>query len=601
MESAQTLPGERISSFELVQPAENVSAEMSEDKWELKPYNTIYGGGIMLACRPGFHPGPVTFRLPQKGWHRIYVCLIASSFPSPIISLKLKNDLGSSFFCKNLPNPNIPHWRYDELAEEYYWECADLTDEELTIEKLHDSSPNMIGLLWLRCVPMTEKDVAAHHAESARRDVKRLHAHTDLDWIGKLNNITPDMFAPFVQSMADSDAELLSVEFYPLLMNSDFLDKYSDAQKERLFDRRILQLPELKRQQKEIYTYLTSKCHERKMRVYAALRHSISVNPFPIDSTSPISHVDFAEQHPEFHCIDRDGEHLTMISFAFREPQDYIIGEFLKMMEYGFDGVTLFFHRGVFTLFEQPVLDLCAQLYDGLDARRLPLNDERLVNVHCELMTRFMRRLRTALDEYSQSHGLDRLGICVIGCYTLQDNRRIGVDVRRWTEEKLIDSCVVANMKCWEEDEPLMADDQPGLLDTDKYREAKYHAVARPVRRHYFGGIEMMLSGLQEYMELSRQTGLPVYFDVPWECTREPEYFREYAMRLYEAGAEHISLWDCFHTRVMNRAEWNVVSRLGHINELPATSDDRETYGRTVRIVSIGNVSIACFHPAWRG
>ena len=56
MESAQTLPGERISSFELVQPAENVSIKMSEDKWELKPYNTIYGGGIMLACRPGFHP-----------------------------------------------------------------------------------------------------------------------------------------------------------------------------------------------------------------------------------------------------------------------------------------------------------------------------------------------------------------------------------------------------------------------------------------------------------------------------------------------------------------------------------------------------------------
>ena len=75
----------------------------------------------------------------------------------------------------------------------------------------------------------------------------------------------------------------------------------------------------------------------------------------------------------------------------------------------------------------------------------------------------------------------------------------------------------------------------------------------------------------------------------------------QYALRLYEAGAERISLWDCFHTRVMNRAEWNCVSRLGHREELQQMPHDREGYGTTCRILSLNGVSIAAYHPGWRG
>ena len=110
-----------------------------------------------------------------------------------------------------------------------------------------------------------------------------------------------------------------------------------------------------------------------------------------------------------------------------------------------------------------------------------------------------------------------------------------------------------------------------------------------------------MLRAVPGYLELQKHTKLAVYFEVPWECTRAPESFPEYARRLYEAGAGNLSLWDAFHTRVMNRAEWNAVSRLGHKDVLQDMPSDRDGYGGTCRMLSINGISLATYHPAWRG
>jgi len=600
--SSQTtrLPGQRFCTFEQAQPTGNLSTELKLDSWELVPYNTIYGGGTMLLCRGNSLPKPVSIRPGLKGWQRIYVCLLAGTYPSASLTLKLKGDCGASFFCKNSPNPKFHNWSAVENAEEYYWECADMTDEVVTIEKLADGSPNMIGVLWLRFEPMTEAEVAAYQVEHTKPGLKGLHAHTDLDWIDRLEKITPDMLAPFVHSMANSDAELLSVEFYPLLMDTGFLEKYTPEEQKRLFPKRMRMFPELARQKEAVFSNLTRMCHERNLRVYAALRQCLGVNPLPFDYACT-NHVAFASLHPEYYCQDRDGEPVNVLSFAYREVQDYLIGEYVKMLDYGFDGITMFFHRGIYTLFEQPILDLCAQMFDGLDARRLPLDDERLMTVHCEILNGFVRRMRAVLDSYSQAHGKGRLGITIIGNYTIKDNRIQGIDIARWAEEGLIDNLVVANMSITEDDDHFLDEHTPGLLDMEKYKHAKYHEMTWPIQRNYSGRIEFKLAGIPEYREITRRTGLQVYYDVPWECSVEPECFLEYAIKLYQAGAEHISLWDCFHTRVMNRAEWNVVSMLGHADELPSYPSDREAYGRSVRVLSLKNNSIACFNPAWRG
>ena len=420
--------------------------------------------------------------------------------------------------------------------------------------------------------------------------------HTDLDWIGLVQKAPRDLFDPFVKSMTDSDAELLSVEFYPLLQNRKFVEAQA-SQAEG--DTRFKGFRELLKNPREPYSRMTELCHEQGMRVYAALRHCLPVSPIPFDA-SPIA-LDYASDHPELYCVDRDGEPFSVISYAYPEAGDYIIGECLKVLPYGFDGINLFFHRGIMTAFEQPVLDRFHALYPDADARLLPLDDPRLVRVHCDLMTDFMRKLRGAMDDWAAARGCKRPGLAVTGCYSLEDNARFGVDVARWAEEGIIDTMVVGNMSVFEDIDAFRDEADPSLVDLEKYREIKYRGALSPIRRFCDNDIDRMLKAVPPYLELQKRTGLTVYFEVPWECSRAPEFFRDYAMRLYEAGATHLSLWDAFHTRVMNRAEWNAVSRLGHRDELSRMPADRDGYGRTWRMLSINGISFAAYHPAWRG
>ncbi|MBQ7207152.1 MAG: hypothetical protein IJS01_05075 [Lentisphaeria bacterium] len=571
---------------------------LGDGQWELADYTTTGGDGVMLFCRGRRTPDPVTVRPNITGWHRIYVCLLCSGFPSPGIAIKLAGDLGPGFFRRSLPNPKYPVWNSAELSEEFFWQCADMTGQEITISKLLDDSPHMIGLLWFRFEPMTQAEIETHLAEKRRPrpGVRGLHAHTDLDWTSQVQKAPQDLFAPFVQSMADSDAELLSVEFYPLLINPKFLaEKAAQPQGAG----RYKAFRELVADPAKPYSWLTERCHERGLRVYAALRHSLPVCPPPSDATA-IAGLDFAENHPEFYCVDRDGEPFSVISYAFPEAQDYIIGECLKVLPFGFDGINLFFHRGVMTAFEQPVLDLCRKLYD-VDARLLPLDDPRLVRVHSDLLTGFMRKLRRAMDDWAASCGRPRPDLAVVGGYTLEDNARYGVDIARWAEEGLLDTVIVGNMTVFENIDDFRDEKNPGLVDLDKYRELKYHATLSPVQRFFYNDLDRMRRAVPGYLELQKRSKLAVYFEIPWECTCPPETLPDYARQLYEAGAGNLSLWDAFHTRVMNRAEWNAVSRLGHKDDLKDMPADRDGYGRTCRMLSINGISLATYHPAWRG
>ena len=594
----EELAGIRFASFSDAEPSDRVSRSLNLRKWELADYNTTYGGGTMLMCRKGAEPPPVVIKPRLKGWHRVYVCLMATAMPSPSISLKLTDDIGASFFCRSYPNTEYMTWSFSEVAEEYYWKCADMTGQEVTVSKLLDRAGGAIALLWLRFEPMTEADVNSYKVEASRRDVRILHAHTDLDWLGYMDAVTEELLAPFVESMAASDAELLSVEFYPLLQDYSFLEKIQEEGAMSMMDSHQVIFSKLVKYQEPIYKYLTSQCHSRGMRVYAALRQSVGVLPPPYDY-STIGHVAFANEHPEFNCVDRDGEPFTALSCAFPEVQDYLVSAFLKMLPYGFDGITLFFHRGVMTAFEKPVLDLCGQLYPGVDARQLPLDDPRLLRVHSDIVTGYVRKLRKALDDFSKRNGIGRLGIAVIGHYSIEDSVLYGIDVARWAEEGLIDEAITSNMRVFEETKRFIGNDN--LIDLDKYRAAKYESPISPVRRYHSGDLELMKASVPKWQELARRTGLKMFYELPWECTFPPEYMREYAMEMYKAGAERLSLWDAFHTRVMNRAEWNIVSRLGHRDELKDMPDDRDGYGRTCRILSINGISIASYHPAWRG
>jgi hypothetical protein len=289
------------------------------------------------------------------------------------------------------------------------------------------------------------------------------------------------------------------------------------------------------------------------------------------------------------------------MSYAYEEVQEYTVSELVKILDYGFDGVTIFTHRGVMTLFEEPVIDEFKRRYPGTDPRELPLNDPRLVEIHSFFMTQFIRRLRRALDRYSAEHSQPRKGINIITGFSCSDAKLYGVDVESWAEEKLIDSFIPANMRIWEDNSSWFAADGSGKIDLERYRQAKYSSNTPPVQRTYSDDLDRVLANLPHHLEICRRTGVKCYVEIPWEHTRSTEFLHDYVSRVYAAGAENISLWDTFGQRIPDRPEWNLVSKFGHKEELAGIPAHRSSYISYFRVLSYNGISIAAYHPYWRG
>ena len=139
---------------------------------------------------------------------------VTISDPTAVKTSSVAAPTGSNFLVRNL--------FYNTPARRKF-----LKSDNIELKHIVEDSPQMIALLWFRFEPMTPQEIEAHLAEKRRPrpGVRGLHAHTDLDWTSQVQKAPRDLFAPFVQSMADSDAELLSVEFYPLLINRKYLEE----------------------------------------------------------------------------------------------------------------------------------------------------------------------------------------------------------------------------------------------------------------------------------------------------------------------------------------------------------------------------------------
>ena len=178
-----------------------------------------------------------------------------------------------------------------------------------------------------------------------------------------------------------------------------------------------------------------------------------------------------------------------------------MISQFVNILKYGFDGITLIYHRGHFIGFDKPVIDRFAELYPGVNPRLLPFKDERLHGVWCEFMNEFMRKLREAVGA--------EVKINVITDYSLETSKHLGLDVKYWAENGLIDSASQADMETFEDLEGCMDDKNPELIDLEKY---KYQLSQKTVVKRKFGkNVEKVCQHIPEYKKLKTLYGIEVY------------------------------------------------------------------------------------------
>lgn len=549
-----------------------ISSRQSRDKWQILPYETGEISGNLLLAGELSTPSDVTLHLGLHGWYKIFVATINMK-SADYFALRLTSDRG--FTGMRAPTDGQKfRWTPVEYIQEFFWRCADLSGDDIILSKPPTYFPNAAALAWVRCVPMTDEEI---EREKGKEHKFRIHTHIDED--------------PNAEDSSDSDEALLT-RVFPL-GNTDAVD----CSLEIAFDYDIPEygeeLPILAKDvgwqrgdesfskvREHAYKLRIGDLHRNGMWAYATNRMSVAAFTPPY-CNQMWSRRGFVENHPELYCKTRDGRTVNVCSYAYTETQDFVIDTLASYMQYGFDGVTLIFHRGMHLGFERPVLDRFAELYPEIDPHRLPVTDNRLNGIWCEIMTKFMQNLRKKLG---------RITINVIAEYTPETSRHFGIDVLEWARLGLIDSVYQGIMEVWEDLDGTL--DESGYIDLDAYR---IKLAREPIiKRFHNTNIEKTLDGAEKYLAGLAGTGVTFAASMPWPHRVTPAEYSVWKDRLTELGIRDLFAWNTNHM-------------MYDLTELHAAtlSGDRLTSehytARQHRVLSIAGSDISTFDPNWRG
>ncbi|NLV74627.1 MAG: hypothetical protein GXY52_08090 [Chloroflexi bacterium] len=552
------------------------------------PYETGEVQGTALAAGELTSPEDIRFKLGLRGWHKIFVAVLNLRSEN-YMYLKLTGDEGFT----GLRSPFREHrhrWCPTEFAEEFYWKSADLTGEDIILSKPAriELVRNACCLLWIRCVPMTEEETAEYLAYHDTSATACIHGHVDGDRNTFDQSVDSEKLLVKEMPLCGTDISELSMEISGDIDNEAFLTSTDDEDAALLTVSAECNLRGNRlfyENREKAYALRIDFLHRHGIRVYAANR--MSVASFQTPFTSPAFQLAFANHHPEYYAVMRDGSTVKVCSYAFEQVQTYVIDTLKEYVQYGFDGFTLLWHRGLHIAFEEPVIRRFEERHPGVDPFVLPVKDDRLNGIWCEFMTEFMRKLRAALDEAAGK----RMQINVVSEYTPETARHFGLDVETWAREGLIDEILQSNMETFEDLEGCLRED--GTIDLARYKEKLGRDYI--IKRNHDTDVDRVLDGIPQYLPICKKYGVKFYAAFPWEHTVSPHEYPGIARRMKQAGAEGFFSWDT-NGVVLDLPEFHAMSMTGHekVNE--------ETYTvNYYRMLSLDGSNISAFNPNWRG
>ncbi len=540
--------GVYLSDLSRCEPRERLSSAEATDTWRLIEYETEDGlNGTMVAARPEHECGELTLPLDVNGPHRVFLGINYTKSKYTTwhsddilygqLEVKLSDDFGfhrvglevtSTSTGVGPGKSGVSNSLYKSI-QDAYWRTADLTHQALVIRQPHAPYRHypyrtaISNLSYVRLVPLTEEEIAQWRAEAPDDATRRvaiqyctghMTGHTrgtvmyhpdDRQWFR-------DEIAPFT----DSDVGLMIVEAMRGNLCT-FRTSIGDVGPEdnRWDPAWVDPLEEF-----------TSVCHEKGLRIFAALR---MIGPQYPMNTEPIARASHFRRHPEWAKRDADGVPANGWSLAFPEVRQYWLSLMSEALEYGIDGLQLHLNRTFpFVLFEHPVIEAFREEH-GIDPRELDYYDPRRLQHCAEYLTAFLREIRGLLDQRPNR----QLGVTVSGVQDRYDQNaefdslRYGCDVEGWLREGLVDYVM-----------PTPEID-PTVL-------RKWRGI---------GG-----DAVRIWPDLSKTAGLPE------ECARLAEKY-------YEAGADGLSLWGG-ERRTARVSEWAAVRLLGHRNLLGRIARD---------------------------
>lgn len=569
-----------------------VSAPLSDvpvkDKWQKISYSADGKEGVMLFASELSRPEAIELDLKVEGVYRIYICL---GYVAGASAVEISLSDGSGKTCLN-PSflewvNGYARWQACEYAEEGYFKTADLTDKKIIFNKPYKSDAGEFGarfsscILYIRLEKPTEKELEEFYAPTNKKTVAY---HFDGDYFAECEYKSVEDYLGRLDMLTGGNGETLvhevdNLSFYFSPGENDFYTAYSKH-------RECAMRPFFKHKD-EIIKAIYDKAKTMGMNVLGGIRMNLCDFNIPNNTI-----YGFNGKYPDLRAVLRNGKQADFYSYAYPETRKLMIDHILESLPTYFDGVSLFFCRGGFVLFDKPVIDDVKRLY-GVDARRLPFADERLNSVICSYLTQFMRELKRALDERAEKENRNKYHINVVVLFDLVSSKNFGYDVKTWAKEGLIDSVSQGLMTYYEDLDGVMAKD--GLIDLRKYieKEKKYVLVKR-----YYGDEEKYVIGpIDGFLKIKEKYGTEFYATLPWE-SRPYEYYLTIAKKHYEKGVTKFILWNANHT----------ARRLPAINACKLAGDkeklekaDVSALRKTLKINSLNGFTKVEFDANWKG
>ena len=518
--------GTLISDLSACQPGGSLTRVPKDGYWSLVDYEAENTKGTMVWAGPGGAP-ELRLSLGVRGWHDIYLGICyASILGEQKIGLMLEGESGFHWLAKEMfPPKDGDLGRKPEHFElnESFWRSVDLREEDLVISESFEG--RMACLAYVRLITCEDGPEQAQPDDDSRRLVAIFDGFGVAHDFYQSEERIRDPIAPFQKT--DVGMVLWGAVFGDCCMYESRvgatmdLNCWSGYHFSRDLAKNLLGLKALGVNPLKA---AIEAAHDLGLEIYGSMRMAGAYLP-PAHDMPPES---FYARHPEYRCVDRDGNVTPHLSLAYPEVRERYIAVLKEMAELGTDGVHVLFCRSwPFVLYEEIAVGEFIQTH-GRDPRKLPEDDPDWLAHKGSYVTEYIRAIREMADEVGRLRGR-KLGTAYHVMNNLVNCHYFGLDVKTWVEKGLVDLLI----------------------------PAPCHSTERPSD----GKIETAA-----FAELARGTSCRICPD-PLPKRQPAERFLPDAIPHYRSGADGLCFWDT-DARTQRSGEWAVCRDLGHREEL---------------------------------
>ena len=432
--------------------AELVDAKSLSDRdpnsWRAVPYESERFAGVMLGDGGGTKLRPIAIRIEQKGLFRVHLG-VYGGWGYPILRLRLSGE-------ESLQTVEVPEELRTERVHdssvfiyETVWKDAELTGREVILAAANDAGDFPAALAYIRLEPV-DKIGGEPLPKAEPAPVPQPQAECGVDPSRKVAHplaITEDGHGIFGESVHSSPDDLLEpFDEIPdgsclrMLLwgngEADICNYPTKVGNERGFSgfrtewyaRWNQNAENWKKDGWDSLRMIREYTRKRNWELQVYIRMQAFKSPFPFDR---MVRSDFLEAHPQYHCLDRHGQRIGRLSYAYPEVRQHMLDLIREIAGYDPEGVCFCFIRGLPMVHYEPIMVSGFREKYGVDARELGETDERWLDYQGEVLTSFVKKAKDILGPGQ------RLSAIVPG--NRFDCERWGLDVAAWLREGVVD------------------------------------------------------------------------------------------------------------------------------------------------------------------